>query len=153
MKAIPSLILAAIALGGCAAVGTQSAPAGPGASGGTVMAAPQGSPTVSPDQYASQMEKMRDLHRRMQAAKTPQERAALLPENMKATQSGMEMMGRMGGGMMGGASAPGGTGPQTGSQARSIMDMQAMMERRMVMMEMMMQMMMDREGATPSPSK
>ena len=85
-----------------------------------------------------QMKTMQEMHQKMQAAKTPEERAALMKDHMKAMQDGMAMMGRMKGGMsMGGGMS---TDPD-------------MMKRRMDMMEMMMQMMMDREAAKPATGK
>ena len=41
---------------------------------------------------------MQDMHQKMQAAKSPAERAKLMDEHMKLMQSGMAMMGRMHGG-------------------------------------------------------
>ena len=92
-----------------------------------------------------QMQSMRELHDKMRAARTPEERSKLMAEQMKLMQGGMDMMGGMGmGGMrgmgpMGAASAP--------------MDMttrQQMMEQRMEMMQSMMQMMMDRTAPAPA---
>ena len=88
-----------------------------------------------------QMKAMHDMHQKMQAAKTPAERAALMKDHMKAMQDGMAMMGQMGGMPMrdsGKSSMPGTAHMQ-----------KDMMQRRMDMMEMMMQMMMDREAARP----
>ncbi|HYD75689.1 MAG TPA: hypothetical protein VEC03_06490, partial [Ramlibacter sp.] len=47
--------------------------------------------------YADQMKQMQDMHARMQAAKTPRERSALMDEHMKLMQSGMDLMRQMGG--------------------------------------------------------
>ena len=69
------------------------------------------------------MKSMHEMHARMMAAKTMEERQALMADHMKAMQDGMAMMSRMRGG--------------TSSEA---------MSKRMDMMEMMMQMMMDREA-------
>lgn len=92
-----------------------------------------------PGQMGSMMKSMQDMHDKMMAARTPEERAALMKEHMKVMQDGMAMMGQMRGGMMGGR------GPMA-------MDAE-MMQRRMDMMEMMMQMMMDREGARPPAAR
>ncbi len=89
----------------------------------------------------TQMKAMREMHDKMMAAKTPEERNALMAEHMKTMQEGMTMMNGMGpsgmggmkGGMKGGMAAP----PQ-------------MIEKRMEMMESMMQMMMDRLPAAPA---
>lgn len=92
-----------------------------------------------------QMQSMREIHDKLLAARTPEERSKLMAEQMKLMQGGMDMMGGMGmGGMrgmgpMGAASAP--------------MDMatrQQMMEKRMEMMQSMMQMMMDRTVPAPA---
>ncbi len=88
--------------------------------------------TASPAQMDMQMKSMREMHDKMMAAKTPEERQALMAEHMKAMQGGMAMMGQM--------KAPAGK-PQSPE----------MMGKRMDMMEMMIQMMMDREAA-PSPA-
>ena len=52
-----------------------------------------------------QMEKMRDLMKRIHATQDPQERQRLMQEHMQAMQEGMKMMRGMG--MMGGMSAMG----------------------------------------------
>jgi uncharacterized protein Yka (UPF0111/DUF47 family) len=82
----------------------------------------------APAGYEQQMKRMQDMHQKMAVAKTPEERAALMKEHMKAMHEGMAMMGQMRGGMS--------MSPE-------------MMGKRMDMMEMMMQMMMDREGMKP----
>jgi len=83
-------------------------------------------------QMDAQMRSMREMHDKMMAASSPEERQALMADHMKAMHDGMAMMGRMQGATTGGG--------MSGSQ-------HAMIERRMDMMQMMMQMMMDREGA------
>lgn len=111
--------------------------------------------TTTPD-YANQMKAMRQMHDEMMAAKTPEERSALMTKQMKLMQSGMKMMGGMGGeGMMNGMGGKGmmGSGMGTGAAPDKSMDMatrQAMMEQRMGMMQSMMQMMMDRMQAMPT---
>ena len=122
---------------------------------------------VAADRYADQIKQMQDMHARMQAARTPRERSALLEEHMKLMQSGMDLMQQMGGmgmggmgmggmgmggGMMGGMQG-GGAAPQAGQgmggmMGGGMMGMHGAMERRIAMMEMMMQMMVDREAAT-----
>jgi len=78
-----------------------------------------------------QMAQMREMHQKMMAAKTPQERQALMAEHMKAMQGGMSMMCQMG------AAAPAPSGNT--------------MERCMAMKDMTIQMMQDRERAqTPA---
>ena len=85
-----------------------------------------------------QMKSMREMHEKMMAAKTPEERQALMADHMKAMHDGMAMMGQM--------KAPGDKGggmPIHGD----------MMAKRMDMMEMMMQMMLDREAARAPSGK
>lgn len=89
--------------------------------------------------YTKQMQAMQQMHEKMLAAKTPEERNALMAEQMKLMDSGMAMMGRMGPGAMHGS------GGHMAEQAGSL-------EQRMDMMQSMMQMMMDRMGAMP-PAK
>jgi hypothetical protein len=97
------------------------------------------------------MKSMQEMHDKMMAAKTPEERSALMKDHMKTMQDGMAMMGQMRGGMMGGGAMGMGGG---GKGAGNGMPMDAeMMKRRMDMMEMMMQMMMDRQGVTPPAAK
>jgi len=85
----------------------------------------------------TQMKAMQEMHNKMLAAKTPEERDALMAEQMKLMQNGMNMMGGMGPGAM--MSGPGDTAARQG-----------MMEKRMDMMQSMMQMMMDRMQSVPA---
>ncbi len=88
--------------------------------------------------YTEQMKAMQEMHDKMLAAKTPEERNALMAEQMKLMHNGMSMMGGMGGGgMMRG---------KPGDMAAR----QGMMEQRMDMMQSMMQMMMDRMQSVPA---
>ena len=86
------------------------------------------------------MKAMDDMHQKMMAAKTPEEKKALMTEHMKSMQEGMKTMSMMGGAgmadMQGLKPAPSDMGPH-----------HQMMEKRMAMMESMMQMMMDRMPA------
>ena len=99
-----------------------------------------------------QMKAMREMHEKMMAAKTPEERKALMGDHMKAMQDGMSMMGKMGSmGAMSGMGDMKGMGADAKKDGMS-MDMMAhhdMMEKRMEMMTTMMQMMMDR---LPTPA-
>ena len=88
--------------------------------------------TAAPAQMGMQMKSMQEMHERMMAARTPEERQALMGEHMKSMQGGMAMMAQM--------KAPDGKG---GGESIG----PEMMGKRMDMMEMMMQMMMDREAA------
>ncbi|MES2977958.1 MAG: hypothetical protein V4731_05995 [Pseudomonadota bacterium] len=133
----------------------------------------------APEATERQMKAMQEMHRKMQVAKTPAERAALMDEHMKLMHSGMAMMGQMRGGGPGGMGGPGAMpmmppssqsvpqgptgsgsqpmGPGPGTQGMpggmqgtpGMMGMHMSMERRMAMMEQMMQMMVDREAAMP----
>ena len=84
----------------------------------------------------AQLKMMREMHARMMAAKTPEERNALMGEHMKAMRDGMAMMEGMSGGGMGEMKCDMGAKHE-------------MMEKRMEMMGAMMQMMMDRLPSTP----
>ena len=111
---------------------TQASPSTPGIGKGMGGMAPmQGG--------ADQMKAMQQMHDQMMAAKTPEERNALMAEHMKLMQSGMNMMGGMGG--MGAGTAPGKPADMTARQG--------MLEQRMDMMQSMMQMMMDRMQSVP----
>ena len=85
----------------------------------------------------AQIKAMQEMHDKMMAAKTPEERNALIAEHMKTMQDGMAMMNGMSSGAMGGK--PGDAGMRS-----------QMMEKRMDMMQTMMQMMMDRLPPTPA---
>lgn len=102
----------------------------------------------SPGQMDAMMKSMQEMHDKMMAAKTPEERARLMQEHMKLMQDGMGMMGQMRGGW-GGKGASGGMGGGMGMGGRGMSMSPEMMGRRMDMMEMMMQMMMDREAMKP----
>ena len=108
----------------------QATPAKPG------MGMGMGGSAAMPGQ-ADQMKAMQAMHDKMMAAKTPEERNALMTEQMKLMQSSMGMMGRMGQGAMAGKPAD--------TAAR-----QGMMEQRMDMMQSMMQMMVDRMAPAPA---
>ena len=79
----------------------------------------------------SQMKSMREMHNQMMAAKTPEERNALMAEHMKTMQDGMSMMNGMSSGGMSG-------------MAKDMAMRHQMLEKHMEMMQSMMQMMMDR---------
>ena len=79
----------------------------------------------------SQMKSMHEMHNKMMAAKTPEERNALMAEHMKTMQDGMTMMNGMSSGGM-------------SSMPKDMATRHQMMEKHMEMMHAMMQMMMDR---------
>ncbi len=114
----------------------QATPAKPGMG----MGAGMGGAAAMPG-YAEQMKAMRDMHDKVMAAKSPEERNALMSEQMKLMQNGMSMMGGMGGM---------GPGAMTGGKPGDMAARQGMMEQRMDMMQSMMQMMMDRMQSVPA---
>ncbi|AUT76114.1 hypothetical protein C2L64_45135 [Paraburkholderia hospita] len=85
----------------------------------------------------AQMKKMQEIHERMMAAKTPEERAKLMDEQMQAMQQGMAMMNAM-------------KHPHGGMGSNGMRH--DMMEKRMDMMQMMMTMMMDRQSVQSAPA-
>ena len=128
-------------------------------SGGVAaQSAPAATTPPTPGAFDRQIKAMQEMHKKMQAAKTPPERSALMDEHMKLMQSGMAMMGAgnsggMGMGMMQqGAQAKPAAPAASGNSGMGggMMGMHAQMERRMAMMEQMMQMMVDRQAAMPS---
>lgn len=115
------VLAAAVALGGCASQFGMHHPGGP---------------HDQAARYDHQMKQMSEMHQKMLAAKTPQERQALMAEHMQAMQGGMSMMCEMKGhgmAMQGGDSAD-------------------LAKRCMYMKDMMTNMMRDREppGAPPA---
>ena len=88
----------------------------------------------------SKMKTMDEMHQKMIAAKTPEEKKALMAEHMKTMQEGMKTMGMMGGADMADMQ---GKKPMPGNMGQH----HQMMEKRMAMMESMMQMMMDQMPA------
>lgn len=93
-------------------------------------------PAAAGDQMArmdDKMKTMHEMHEKMMAAKSPEERKTLMAEHMKTMREGMSMMN----GMKGGGGKP--MSPQT-------------MQKQMDMMKMMMQMMMDRMEQMEAPA-
>ena len=110
-----------------------------------------GSPgTVPPDHLAhmdTQTQSMQAMHEKMMAAKTPEQRNALMAEHMKSMQDGMKMMEGMG---MPGQMGAAGTKGMPGNMGAN----QLMLERRMAMMQTMMKMMMERmPAAAPAAAR
>jgi len=97
-----------------------------------------GNTTPEMARMANQTKAMQEMHDKMMAAKTPEERNALMGEHMKTMQEGMGMMKGMGGM----------TGPK--SPPTNMTERQTMMEQRMDMMQAMMEMMADRLPQTPA---
>lgn len=126
MNLVLTTAVAALALAGCASPSTA-----PGADAHAAHHPPGATArTPSPSGYERQMRTMQEMHQKLTAARTSEERAALMRDHMNTMQDGMAMMGQM----------RGTTGDET-------------MKRRMDMMESMMQMMIDREGARPPAAK
>ena len=101
--------------------------------------------TAPPDHSAhldAQTKVMQAMHEKMMAAKTPEERNAMMAEHMKSMQDGMKMMEGMTSPGMKGMSGMSGMSGEMGAH-------HAMMEKRMAMMQTMMKMMMDRMAAVP----
>jgi hypothetical protein len=104
----------------------------------------------------SHMKSMREMHEKMERAKSADERQALMSEHARLMHDGMDMMGGMGHAGMGQAGMgpdamrQGGKSGQRGMQhapaSQSNMGAQLqMLDKRMDMMQHMMQMMMDRD--------
>ncbi len=102
-----------------------------------VSKATPGKPSDYVTRMDAQTKTMRAMHDRMMAAKTPEQRNALMLEHMKAMQEGMAMMS---------GTPPEGMGGVKGDMAAH----HQTMEKRMEMMQAMMQMMMDRLPAAPA---
>ena len=97
-----------------------------------------GKTTPERARMANHMRAMQAMHDKMMAAKTPEERDALMAEHMKTMQEGMGMMKGMGG-MASPKGAP-----------TSMTERQSLLEQRMDMMQTMMEMMVDRLPQTPA---
>lgn len=93
---------------------------------------------------------MREMHEKMMAAKTPEERKALMADHMNAMQDGMSIMEKMD--SMGGMKGMSGKGADAkrGDMSMDMMSHHEAMQKRMEMMTAMMQMMMDRLPASPA---
>lgn len=154
-----ALLLAGASLGAAAqtpAEHEQHHPQGAATTPAATAAAQPATPpnAMGPGQMANmarmdeQLKAMRAMHDKMAAARTPEERQALMTEHLKLMQEGMGMMRQMGAGMpgMGGQA---GMGPMGGMAAGNEMPADLatrhqLMEKRLEMMESMLQMMMDR---------
>ena len=141
------LPLAAALFAASTLIACNTAPSMPmGSANAQSMAKPDAMGKMDSNKMDPQMKKMRDMHEKMMAAKTPEERNKLMAEHMKTMQDGMKMMEGMGGGGMSGMGdmkgGQGAAGDMTGHHQ--------MMDKRMEMMQSMMQMMMDRMPAQPA---
>ena len=104
-----------------------------------------GKPNPAMARMDTQMKAMGAMHDKMMAAKTPEDRNALMAEHMKTMQDGMVMMKGMSSGGM--AGMHGGMAMKKGGASAMSHEM---MEKRMDMMQNMMQMMMDHHVALPT---
>ena len=141
-----TLTLALATLGTSSWAATQDEHAGHHPAGAASGPASKSTPDKSAADMArmdAQTMAMRQMHDRMMAANTPEERTALMAEHMKTMQDGMSMMNGMSG------SGMGAKGEMKGGM-KGDMPMHQMMEKRMEMMGATMQMMMDRLPATPA---
>ena len=103
----------------------------------TVNSLPDQSRTAVMAGMAAHMKSMHEMHDKLMAARTPEERYALMPEHLKTMQDAMAMMKEM--------STSGGRHLLKGNPT-SIQ----LMDKRMEMMEAMMELLMDRVPAVPS---
>ena len=134
-----ALALFAVAAPSWAAQHDQHKAHHPAGSASAAAAKPMpGKTTPEMARMANQKKAMQEMHDKMMAAKTPEERSALMAEHMKTMQDGMGMMKGMGG-MAGPKSPP-----------TNMTERQTMMEQRMDMMQTMMEMMVDRLPQTPA---
>ena len=134
-----ALTLFAVAAPSWAAQHDQNKAHHPAGSASAAAAKPMpGKTTPEMARMANQKKAMQEMHDKMMAAKTPEERSALMAEHMKTMQDGMGMMKGMGG--MAGPKGP----------PSSMTERQTMMEQRMEMMQTMMEMMVDRLPQTPA---
>ena len=139
--ALIGLCIAAASVGVLAQGSDEHKDHHPAASKAPAPAVAQPSQGMNPAMMAAMEQRMRARHEKMAAAKTPQERQALMAEHMKTMQDGMRMMESMHGQMASGNPPAGMAGMQHDP---------LMMEKRMDMMESMMQMMMDRMSTPPA---
>ena len=136
MKTIPSITVAlSLATASTIALAQHHGQNDPHYAGSTA-SAPAAKPmpdksTPAMAHLDAQMKAMQQAHEKMMAAKTPEERSALMAEHMKAMQGGMDMLKSM---------PPGGMAGMHGDPTKP----NQTMEKRMEMMQSMMQMMMDR---------
>ena len=129
-KVFCPMIIAAVAAGACAATDPTADPHHPAqAASPSVKKTTPATPNPAVARVDAQVKSMDEMHVKMMAARTPEERGALMAEHKKAMNDGMAMMGDM----------------KTDTAAR-----QQMMGKRMDMMQSMMQMMMDRLPAEPA---
>ena len=112
-------------------------------------AKPVATPPDHSAHFDAQTKAMQAMHEKMMAAKTPEERNAMMAEHMKSMQDGMKMMEGMAKPGMAGMQGMGGMQGMAGMSAEMSAH-HAMMEKRMAMMQTMMKMMMDRMPAGPA---
>ena len=144
---ILSLAIAATALGSSswAADAVQHPGHHPEAAAAAARAKPVlGKSTTDMARMEMQTKAMHQMHDKMMAAKTPDERNALMAEHMKTMEQGMTMMNATPG------DSAGGMGGKGAMMMGDMAAHQQKMEKQMEMMTAMMQMMMDRLPAAPA---
>ena len=111
-------------------VACNTAPGMPmGSAAAQGMAMPDQTAKMDMSKMDAQMKKMREMHEKMVAAKTPEERSKLMAEHVKTMQDGMQMMGSMSGMHGGGMGAMGGA---AAADAKPIPGMPGMADRKSV---------------------
>ena len=145
MKIARSLVLAITVVAASAWAATDDQHQAHHPAGAATATAPKvmsGNPSPDMARMDTQMKAMQEMHEKMMAAKTPEERNALMAEHMKTMQDGMAMMNGM---------SPSGMKCDMKGGMKGDMAAHHQMEKRMEMMQSMMQMMMDR--LPPAPAK
>ncbi len=147
---LSAALLLAVPVASAAAPPKADEHAGHGKAGATSTSLP------APDERMQAMREMRD---KMAAARTPEERQALMAAHMKTMHDGMQMMSGMSGmSGMGGTGGPGGKSPMGAKAGAKAMPAEMarhhqMMEGRMDMMQTMMEMMMQRMPVASADGK
>ena len=155
-----TIALAAASLGANAQTAAEHTQHHPTESAPKALKAPPAKSPSKPNEAVVAMDgkikAMREAREKMRAAKTPEERKALMGDHMKAMQDGMSMMEKMNsmGDMpeMGDMKGMSGKGPDAkkGGMSMDMMGHHEAMQKRMEMMTTMMQMMMDRMPVAPA---
>jgi TolA-binding protein len=140
-RSLSAALSLALVTGAATTWAAQPDPHKPHHSAGTASAAAvkamPGKPSLQIAQMDTQMKAMDAVHEKMLAAKTPEERNALMSEHTQIMQDGMTMMNGM---------TARGMGGMKGDMAAH----HQMMEKRMEMMQTTMRMMMDRLPQSPA---
>ena len=141
-----SLALAIVAAGSTALAAQHDQHKGHHPEGSASAPASKATPSKTTPEMAqmeNQMKAMREMHNKVMATKTPEERSALMAEHMKTMREGIDMMKSTRG------TGIGGTTNSKGVPA-DMTQRQRLMETRMEMMQTMMEMMVDRLPQPPA---